>query len=115
MKPIKRKKPSRIYPGVNARQVLDPPKPQRNAPCPCNSGKKYKRCCWIAIRDMPSIAQIPPTLPDTSNTGTPATPETRSMAEGRTPHRRPMVGLLGIAAMLASTMAFDAPPPKHPR
>jgi HEAT repeat protein len=23
------------------------PRPQRNAPCPCGSGKKYKRCCAI--------------------------------------------------------------------
>lgn len=22
-------------------------KPQRNAPCPCGSGKKYKRCCGV--------------------------------------------------------------------
>jgi uncharacterized protein YecA (UPF0149 family) len=21
------------------------PKPERNAPCPCGSGKKYKKCC----------------------------------------------------------------------
>lgn len=21
-------------------------KPERNAPCPCGSGKKYKKCCW---------------------------------------------------------------------
>lgn len=20
----------------------------RNEPCPCGSGKKYKRCCWLA-------------------------------------------------------------------
>ncbi len=19
---------------------------ERNAPCPCGSGKKYKKCCW---------------------------------------------------------------------
>ena len=22
----------------------------RNAPCPCGSGKKYKRCCWEAAQ-----------------------------------------------------------------
>ena len=22
-------------------------KPQRNAPCPCGSGKKWKRCCYL--------------------------------------------------------------------
>jgi hypothetical protein len=25
----------------------DPPKPERNAPCPCGSQKKYKRCCAL--------------------------------------------------------------------
>ena len=24
-----------------------PPKIGRNDKCPCNSGKKFKRCCWI--------------------------------------------------------------------
>ena len=23
----------------------EPPRPPRNAPCPCGSGRKYKRCC----------------------------------------------------------------------
>jgi uncharacterized protein YchJ len=22
------------------------PEPGRNDPCPCGSGKKYKKCCW---------------------------------------------------------------------
>lgn len=22
--------------------------PERNKPCPCGSGKKFKRCCWLA-------------------------------------------------------------------
>ncbi len=25
--------------------VKAPPKPDRNEPCPCGSGKKYKKCC----------------------------------------------------------------------
>lgn len=25
-------------------------KPERNDPCPCGSGKKYKKCCWRAKR-----------------------------------------------------------------
>jgi len=25
----------------------------RNDPCPCGSGKKYKRCCWQKIQDSP--------------------------------------------------------------
>lgn len=24
-----------------------PPKIRRNSLCPCGSGKKYKKCCWI--------------------------------------------------------------------
>lgn len=28
--------------------------PQRNAPCPCGSGRKYKHCCWLKeIRGVP--------------------------------------------------------------
>ena len=26
-------------------QLKAPPKIGRNAPCPCGSGKKYKKCC----------------------------------------------------------------------
>jgi hypothetical protein len=26
----------------------------RNAPCPCGSGKKYKKCCLVKIKNMPS-------------------------------------------------------------
>ena len=26
--------------------VRDAPKVGRNDPCPCGSGKKYKKCCW---------------------------------------------------------------------
>lgn len=33
---------------------LHVPKPDRNAPCPCGSGQKYKRCCGaLAIPDFP--------------------------------------------------------------
>jgi hypothetical protein len=28
------------------------PKIQRNDPCPCGSGKKYKNCCWIQERNF---------------------------------------------------------------
>lgn len=28
--------------------VMSTKKINRNAPCECGSGKKYKRCCWIA-------------------------------------------------------------------
>ena len=24
--------------------------PKRNSPCFCESGKKYKKCCWIKMR-----------------------------------------------------------------
>lgn len=28
----------------------------RNEPCPCDSGKKYKRCCW-EVRHLPQTHQ----------------------------------------------------------
>lgn len=28
------------------------PKVGRNAPCPCGSGKKYKRCCWLTDAEL---------------------------------------------------------------
>ena len=38
----------------------------RNAPCPCGSGKKYKRCCWAREQAAPSIATV-----DNSSTAAP--------------------------------------------
>ena len=34
----------------------------RNQPCPCGSGKKYKRCCWERDRSTPVdvVPQAPP-------------------------------------------------------
>jgi hypothetical protein len=32
--------------------VRSQPKPGRNQPCPCGSGKKYKRCCWAKEKDQ---------------------------------------------------------------
>ena len=29
------------------RQLKKSGEPERNSPCPCNSGKKYKKCCFI--------------------------------------------------------------------
>src|SRR5436190_17362678 len=31
----------------------------RNDPCPCGSGKKYKKCCWNADQDTESKKQLP--------------------------------------------------------
>jgi protein O-GlcNAc transferase len=33
-------------------------KPERNAPCPCGSGKKYKRCCGLQTADIGNAASI---------------------------------------------------------
>jgi tetratricopeptide (TPR) repeat protein len=33
------------------------PKIARNAPCPCGSGKKYKRCCLKKIEDQQAAAR----------------------------------------------------------
>jgi preprotein translocase subunit SecA len=29
--------------------VKDGPRVGRNDPCPCGSGKKYKKCCGVAV------------------------------------------------------------------
>ena len=34
---------------VGPRQRLSSPAPTRNAPCPCGSGKKYKKCCGSKV------------------------------------------------------------------
>jgi hypothetical protein len=44
MAPQARKPPRRQQAPVRA-QAAQKPRVARNAPCPCNSGKKYKRCC----------------------------------------------------------------------
>jgi hypothetical protein len=36
-------------------------KPQRNAPCPCGSGKKYKKCCLLKEPDGLDAAGMKPT------------------------------------------------------
>ena len=38
--------PPNIYPASSS----TPTKPGRNEPCPCGSGKKYKRCCLLTLR-----------------------------------------------------------------
>jgi len=41
-----------------------PPKVGRNAPCPCGSGKKYKKCCMGKDRAARESAQAPAALHD---------------------------------------------------
>jgi hypothetical protein len=43
------------------------PKTSRNAPCPCGSGKKYKKCCGFNAPDIPPKPKppIPVITPDT--------------------------------------------------
>ena len=35
------------------------PKIRRNQKCPCNSGKKYKKCCMDKDKQHSSIEEIP--------------------------------------------------------
>jgi hypothetical protein len=37
-----------------AEQLSRPPRAGRNEPCPCGSGKKYKKCCGKADRETPT-------------------------------------------------------------
>jgi len=43
-------------PKANFTVVRSEPKPGMNQPCPCGSGKKFKRCCW---RQGPGLAAKP--------------------------------------------------------
>jgi hypothetical protein len=45
----------RVLPGATVRRAL--PKVGRNDPCPCGSGKKYKKCC--AAAEAPSGSPVP--------------------------------------------------------
>jgi hypothetical protein len=39
-----------LAPGASPRRTaIREPRPERNAPCPCGSGKKYKRCCALEL------------------------------------------------------------------
>jgi hypothetical protein len=40
--------------------------PGRNAPCPCGSGKKYKRCC--AVKDQTPASSEPRQIDNTAST-----------------------------------------------
>ena len=37
----------------------------RNKPCPCNSGKKYKKCCWDPSPKLWTVPETP--AEDTTN------------------------------------------------
>jgi uncharacterized protein YchJ len=35
----------------------------KNAPCPCQSGKKYRQCCWLRRFEKPAAPPAPPQVP----------------------------------------------------
>ncbi len=41
------------YPVARPSPAAQRTKAGRNDPCPCGSGKKYKKCCWSKERDQP--------------------------------------------------------------
>ncbi len=45
--PEPKKKPEKKLKRVSSRQLKKQPETGRNAPCPCGSGSKYKKCCLI--------------------------------------------------------------------
>lgn len=65
----------------------------RNKPCPCGSGKKFKRCCWEAKKLVPSL--IPPKEPAAVEA---ANPDQRVIAR----RRHGMMPLLAATLALAS-------------
>jgi len=48
-------------PAAKPGQMLLPPraKPGRNSPCPCGSGKKFKKCCLNKGRRTPKVSRRP--------------------------------------------------------
>ena len=43
-------------------------KPERNSPCPCGSGKKFKKCCGLNL--TPAEQEFFAPMPDDFKTGT---------------------------------------------
>ena len=43
--PISEKLSQAMRQAANAKPAVAPPPMGRNAPCPCGSGQKYKKCC----------------------------------------------------------------------
>jgi hypothetical protein len=41
----RRNRPVRDVPKIQRKPIRSEPKPGRNQPCPCGSGRKWKRCC----------------------------------------------------------------------
>lgn len=107
---------------TRSRTTVPNPRPTmipRNKPCPCNSGKKYKNCCWQQILHPPKrqpcghleseivshgethhcgkcneIAHATPPVPERGK----VSPEARSI-----PERRRMSPLMSVA-LLAGVM-----------
>lgn len=74
-------------------------KHERNKPCHCNSGKKYKKCCWLTKLEDDRKATIawntPPTpRPESSETQTP------------TVQRRRRGSPLMLASLMAATIGM---------
>lgn len=40
---------------IKPNQLIKNPEPERNAKCPCQSGKKYKRCCLVKINQTEKL------------------------------------------------------------
>ena len=48
---------------------------RRNDPCPCGSGKKYKRCCMLRQTSSPSFSWVDKDAVHFVAPGTPPSPE----------------------------------------
>lgn len=46
---LRRLVPMKVPP-TERQMARRPPKVGRNEPCPCGSGKKFKKCCWMKPR-----------------------------------------------------------------
>lgn len=75
-------------------------KHQRNAPCHCGSGKKYKRCCLVLERQkreeaLRRLYAPSPVVENTANTVSPESPVRRGFM--------PLHLSMALAATLASS------------
>ncbi|MEI6562868.1 MAG: SEC-C metal-binding domain-containing protein [bacterium] len=48
-----------MHPAIICHMHINPNGRKRNDPCPCGSGKKFKKCC-IDINNPPTLSTFPP-------------------------------------------------------
>lgn len=81
----------------------------RNEPCPCGSGSKYKKCCYLKEHKRWLAARQPPPEPPPSESAQIETAVARATQIRRSRGRAALQMLLGAAALYAE----PSPPPRY--